>query len=239
MHNGDDPEFEALLKRSKREFKNLIKPELWRREGFNFTPRRRRKIRKERRRQGSPVPVYENTPTAAAMLRTVRRDFLKGVENLPNNPRIKAVYAFGLVGETNDLVMNLDARKQIPGLKRWSFTGGGVEAGENLAEALHRELREELGLFTYNWTFRYVGTVPLLHSDTRDLAALFYFEISEHMAGRIRPRTREQMLVEPKPREFISAIAAVPSLQPGEVILDNHRNFWEKFLDWETRVLTQ
>ena len=36
------------------------------------------------------------------------------------------------------------ARKAYPGL--WSFPGGHVEEGEGLEQALHRELREEVGI---------------------------------------------------------------------------------------------
>lgn len=36
------------------------------------------------------------------------------------------------------------ARKAYPGL--WSFPGGHVERGEGLEQALHRELREEVGI---------------------------------------------------------------------------------------------
>jgi ADP-ribose pyrophosphatase YjhB (NUDIX family) len=44
----------------------------------------------------------------------------------------------------NDRVLLI--RQEKPGKEYWMLPGGGVESGESLVDALHRELREECGI---------------------------------------------------------------------------------------------
>lgn len=50
--------------------------------------------------------------------------------------------------ETSDGVLLVANKREIDGRKQlvWDLPGGGVEAGEMLVEALHREMREECGI---------------------------------------------------------------------------------------------
>ncbi|MDA8039559.1 MAG: NUDIX domain-containing protein [Actinomycetota bacterium] len=55
------------------------------------------------------------------------------------------VLAVGAVVEVGDKLL-LVRRGRSPGKGRWALPGGRVEAGESLAEAVAREVREETGL---------------------------------------------------------------------------------------------
>ena len=55
-------------------------------------------------------------------------------------PRIRVSAVLGWRGQI------LLCRHEKPGKEYWLLPGGGVQSGESLVDALHRELREELGL---------------------------------------------------------------------------------------------
>jgi len=69
-----------------------------------------------------------------------------------------------------------------------ALPGGHVEAGESLDEALHREVREELGIAPLG--VRYVCT--LLHAD-RELRRLHYFAV-ERWEGALAPHEADALL---------------------------------------------
>jgi ADP-ribose pyrophosphatase YjhB (NUDIX family) len=78
------------------------------------------------------------------------------------------VRATGVLIEDNSLLV----LRQSTGDRRWSLPGGHVIAGETLAEAVKRELREETGLEVEVGELLYVADVPqaeppLLHVTMR------------------------------------------------------------------------
>jgi 8-oxo-dGTP diphosphatase len=74
--------------------------------------------------------------------------------------RLHAVKALIYRPNGSILLQQRDDKPDLPFAGRWTFFGGQVEPGENLVDALRRELLEELGclpglvgdeLFRWNW----------------------------------------------------------------------------------------
>lgn len=63
---------------------------------------------------------------------------------MSNKPRLRVVAAALFDAERRVLIAERPAGKHVAGF--WEFPGGKVAAGESDAEALVRELREELGI---------------------------------------------------------------------------------------------
>jgi 8-oxo-dGTP pyrophosphatase MutT (NUDIX family) len=71
----------------------------------------------------------------------------------------------------------------VPG---WYFPGGGVEAGESLIDALHREVREEVGAILVGPATLH-GIYRNAHADRRDHVALFVCSDFEIVAAPSLP----------------------------------------------------
>src|SRR4051812_10541234 len=70
--------------------------------------------------------------------------------------------------QKDDLVLLCQRRADQPHPLKWEFPGGKVEEGESAAEAIVRELREELGIHAAGtdeitrYEFTYPGKPPIL-----------------------------------------------------------------------------
>ena len=96
----------------------------------------------------------------------------------------------------------------VPG---WYFPGGGVEVGENISEALHREVREEAGVaLTAPATL--FGIYRNAHADARDHVAFFVCREFEREQMALLPNNEivacETFPVDRLPREVSAGTAA-------------------------------
>jgi 8-oxo-dGTP diphosphatase len=99
---------------------------------------------------------------------------MSGLQRAPGQAPLRTVVAALITRETKLLICQ---RKRGDSFAlRWEFPGGKVESGESLAEALARELREELGVAAtigeevYRTRHRY--------SELRDEFLLIFFRAS-------------------------------------------------------------
>jgi 8-oxo-dGTP diphosphatase len=97
-------------------------------------------------------------------------------------PALTEVVAGVIVRGQHVLICQRRADDHHPG--RWEFPGGKVEPGERPAQALRRELQEELGidarigLALWRTEYQYPGRRPL---------SLTFFQVAEH-TGAVRNR---------------------------------------------------
>jgi 8-oxo-dGTP diphosphatase len=97
-------------------------------------------------------------------------------------PRRKQVVAAILVRGSQVLICQRTEQQPFP--LQWEFPGGKVEAGEELADALRRELREELGI---DATVEQEN-VTVLHEYAEGLAVELHFFVVRKFAGEIENR---------------------------------------------------
>jgi len=88
-------------------------------------------------------------------------------------------------------------RGQEPLKGRWSLPGGLVEKGEELAQALRRELKEETGLSIE--PLKLIGVFEHIERDSRPMRGVRYHYVVIDYACRLRGRGRVR-LQPPAPR---------------------------------------
>ncbi|MBS1835943.1 MAG: (deoxy)nucleoside triphosphate pyrophosphohydrolase [Acidobacteria bacterium] len=101
----------------------------------------------------------------------------------------RAIVVAGVIEAPDGRILACQRKKGHRHELKWEFPGGKLEAGENPAEALRRELSEELGIDAEigkemaRYEFSYQGKPPI---------ELIFFSVHE-FRGEIRNQVFEQM----------------------------------------------
>jgi 8-oxo-dGTP diphosphatase len=117
--------------------------------------------------------------------------------------QVKQVVAAVMVRDSRVLICQRTAEQTFP--LQWEFPGGKVEAGEELAAALRRELREELGIESA------IGPefATVQHQYAEGLAVELHFFLVTAFDGEIENRIFHEVRWEERavldPRGFLEA----------------------------------
>lgn len=136
------------------------------------------------------------------------------------SPKERLVVVAALI-ESRGRILTCQRRKNDAFGLKWEFPGGKVQADESPAQALARELREELGVEAmigaeiYRTRHRYAEL-------TREIELIFFAADAEETAMRnlafeqirwVRPRALSTLDFLPADREFVAKLAQQPAGQ--------------------------
>ena len=95
-------------------------------------------------------------------------------EKISNKKKIQVVGVGGLISnKKGEILLTKRIELMFPQWDgKWGIPGGHVEFGENPKEALHRELKEELGI-----EVKIILNTPFVASETLDLQKIIYHGI--------------------------------------------------------------
>jgi 8-oxo-dGTP diphosphatase len=127
--------------------------------------------------------------------------------------QVKQVVAAVMARDSRVLICQRTAEQAFP--LQWEFPGGKVEAGEELAAALRRELREELGIESV--IGREVATVR--HQYTEGLAVELHFFLVTGFDGEIENRIFREVRWEER-----AALDAEGFLEADRGVVERLRN---------------